>query len=51
MQHFFTTAERPFCVYAVISTVQPRAAHIASAGDRVAELSRIASSLTIGART
>jgi hypothetical protein len=50
MQHFFTTAGRPFCLYAVISTPHARSAHLASAADRVAELSRVASSLTIGAR-
>jgi hypothetical protein len=49
MQRFFTTAGRPFCLYAVISTVPARSGHATRAVDRVAQLSRIASSLTIGA--
>jgi hypothetical protein len=50
MQHFFTTNGRPFCFYAVVSTVAPRTAHATRADDRVAEVSRILSSLAIGGR-
>jgi hypothetical protein len=48
LQHFFTVARRPFCLYTVISTLAPRTALVAFADERIAELSRIASSLSIG---
>jgi hypothetical protein len=51
MQHFFTAARRPFCLYAVVSTAPSSSAQAASAHERVAEVSRILSSLTIGARS
>jgi hypothetical protein len=49
MQHFFTTAGRPLCLYAVISTAPvQRGARAASARGRIIELNRIVSSLAIG---
>ncbi len=48
MQHFFTAAERPFCLYAVISTL--RSARAAQGPGRLAELGQIVSSLTIESR-
>jgi len=49
MQHFFTAGERPFCLYAVISTIRAQA-HAASVPGRLDELNQVVSSLAIGAR-
>jgi hypothetical protein len=48
LQHFFTAAGRPFCLYAVVSVSPSRSARIASARERVADVNRILSSLAIG---
>jgi hypothetical protein len=49
-QHFFTAGGRPFCLYAVITTVAARSAFATRAPDRVDELTRILSTLEIGSR-
>jgi hypothetical protein len=50
LQHFFTSAGRPFCLYAVIATNRAAAAARAHAPDRVAELTQILSTLEIEPR-
>lgn len=50
VQHFFTAAGRPFCLYAVIATGGGTAASAARARDRAGELTRILSTLEIDHR-
>jgi hypothetical protein len=47
LQHFFTSAGRPFCLYAVIKSHPSGLAVTARARDQVGHLSRILSSLEI----
>lgn len=47
LQHFFTAAGRPFCLYAVIATGRTAAAAAAQTPDKVAELTQILSTLEI----
>lgn len=49
-QHFFTASGRPFCLYAVIEIAAARLAFATRAPDPVGELTRILSTLEIGAR-
>ena len=46
-QHFFTSAGRPFCLYAVIKRPRSGIASTAQAGDQVGHLSRVLASLAI----
>jgi hypothetical protein len=47
LQHFFTSAGRPFCLYAVVHQPHPGSTLAAAARDQVGHLSRVLSSLTI----
>ena len=49
-QHFFTSSERPFCLYAVIKLHPPGAELATAAANQVSGLNRILSTLTIGRR-
>ncbi len=49
-QHFFTTAGRPFCLYAVIEIAAARSALAARAPDRVDELTQILTTLELEGR-
>jgi hypothetical protein len=46
-QHFFTTAGRPFCMYAVIKAPAAGAKVASGAHGQVAQLSQLASSLRL----
>ena len=50
LQHFFTAAGRPFCLYAVVAMAASEAASVARAHDRVGELNGILSTLKIERR-
>jgi hypothetical protein len=50
LQHFFTFAGRPFCLYAVVRALPGRAAVAVGGHDQLTHLSRVLASLTVQGR-